>query len=133
MLFDLFADAMPEEPRKVEPLPFQTRLQYEKELLGFYLSGHPLDEFKGLVEAVDTAEDLKALDDKKYFRVCGVVSGITKKFSKKDNQPWAFFKVSTRMTTYEMSMFSRHLCGTWESANRRGHSPDYRTIPPPKR
>ncbi len=107
MLFDLFAEAAPAEVKKTEPLPFQTRLQYEKELLGFYLSGHPLDEFKGLVDAIDTTTDPRALEDKKYFRICGVVSEVTKRFSKKDNQPWAFFKVSTQTSTYEMSAFSR--------------------------
>lgn len=105
MLFDMFEEALPDQG-KVEPLPFQTRLQYEKELLGFYVTGHPLDEYKGLAEAIDTADDLRTLEDRKYFRVCGVVSDVTKKFSKKDNQPWAFFKLSTRNATYEMSLFA---------------------------
>lgn len=107
MLFDFDAIAQEHgENKTIEPLPFQTRLQYERELLGFYVTGHPLDEFLGLTEAVDTAPDLRELGDKKYFRVCGVVSEVAKKFSKKDNQPWALFKLSTRTSTYEMSIFS---------------------------
>jgi DNA polymerase-3 subunit alpha len=96
MLFDLFAEAAPAEVKKTEPLPFQTRLQYEKELLGFYLSGHPLDEFKGLVDAIDTTTDPRALEDKKYSASAGR-QRVTKRFSKKDNQPWAFFSFHTNM------------------------------------
>ena len=32
--------------------PQHEMLTYEKELLGFYVSGHPLDEYKGLAEAL---------------------------------------------------------------------------------
>jgi DNA polymerase III subunit alpha len=105
-LFDMFGGGMEEEMTKTEPLAFQTRLQYERELLGFYLSGHPLDDYPHLCEEIDTASDLRVLEDRKYFRVCGVVSEIQKRISKKDNQPWALFKFSTRSTTYEMSLFA---------------------------
>ncbi len=105
-LFDMFETAAPDEGKTVEPLPYQEKLRYEKELLGFYVSGHPLDEFTPFVEAIDTAEDLKGIEDRKYFRACGVISDINKRFSKKDNQPWAFFKFSTKTHIYEMSMFA---------------------------
>lgn len=105
MLFDMF-DMGGQQTTSVEPLPFQVRLQYERELLGFYVTGHPLDEYLHLTEAIDTSDDLRSIEDRKYFRVCGVVSDVVKKFSKKDNQPWALFKFSTQNTTYEMSLFS---------------------------
>jgi DNA polymerase-3 subunit alpha len=104
MLFSL-EEELP-RGKAVDPLPFQMRLQYEKELLGFYLSGHPLDEYPGLASAINTADDLKTVEDKKNFRFCGVISDVTKKFSKRDNQPWALFKLSTQTNAYEMSLFS---------------------------
>ncbi|MBE2212657.1 MAG: DNA polymerase III subunit alpha [Opitutaceae bacterium] len=83
-------------------------LQFEKELLGFYISGHPMDAFGGLAEAISTvkAEDLASLPDRTDFRLCGVATGITKRLSKRDNQPWAFFTLATRTGTAQMNCYS---------------------------
>ncbi|RME68853.1 MAG: DNA polymerase III subunit alpha, partial [Verrucomicrobia bacterium] len=83
-------------------------LQFEKELLGFYVSGHPLDEWAGLAEAVSTVtvEELPTLPDRTDFRICGVVSGVTKRLSKRDNSPWAFFNLATRSGTVQMNCYS---------------------------
>jgi DNA polymerase-3 subunit alpha len=83
-------------------------LQYEKELLGFYISGHPLDAFGGLAEALNTcpAEQLASLPDRTDFRICGVASGVTKRLSKRDNQPWAFFTLATRNGSVQLNCYS---------------------------
>jgi DNA polymerase III subunit alpha len=84
------------------------RLQFEKELLGFYVSGHPLDAYAGLAEALDTfpVEALTLQPDRTEFRVCGIVSGIAKKLSKKDNRPWAAFTLATRRAGIALNMFA---------------------------
>jgi DNA polymerase-3 subunit alpha len=83
-------------------------LQYEKELVGFYITGHPLDAFAGLAEAVNShrEEVLPSLPDRTDFRLCGVASGITKRLSKRDNQPWAFFNLATRNGTIQINCYS---------------------------
>lgn len=83
-------------------------LQFEKELLGFYISGHPLDEWGGLAERVSTVtvEELPTLPDRTDFRLCGVVSGVTKRLSKRDNSPWAFFNFATRSGTVQVNCYS---------------------------
>ncbi len=83
-------------------------LQFEKELLGFYISGHPMDAFGGLAEALSTcrAEELASLPDRTDFRLCGVATGITKRLSKRDNQPWAFFTLATRTGSVQMNCYS---------------------------
>ena len=45
-LFAAAALPEPELPNGVEPWPEPERLRYEKETLGFYLSGHPLAEYR---------------------------------------------------------------------------------------
>ncbi len=84
------------------------RLQYEKELLGFYISGHPMDAYAGLADALNTVppDQLLDLPDRSEFRLCGVASGITKKLSRKDNRPWAAFTLATRSASLPMNMFS---------------------------
>jgi DNA polymerase-3 subunit alpha len=86
-----------------------TTLQYEKELLGFYVSGHPMDAYAGLAEAIDTfpPEELQQQSsDRVEFRLCGIAGNIVKKYSKKDNRPWAPFTLSTRRAAIALNMFA---------------------------
>lgn len=46
----------------VEEWPKEERLEQEKELLGFYVTGHPLDKFRGLIDS-DKFEQLGLVDD----------------------------------------------------------------------
>jgi DNA polymerase-3 subunit alpha len=84
------------------------RLTFEKELLGFYISGHPMNQYAGLADALDTcAEDqLLQQPDRAEFRICGIAGNITKKLSKKDNRPWAAFTLATRRATVALNMFA---------------------------
>jgi DNA polymerase-3 subunit alpha len=84
------------------------RLAFEKELLGFYVSGHPLNLYAGLTEALDTfpVEELLLQDDRTEFRLCGIVSNIAKKLSKKDNRPWVAFTLATKRAALPLNMFA---------------------------
>jgi DNA polymerase-3 subunit alpha len=85
-----------------------TKLQIEKELLGFYVSGHPMDAYTGLSDAIDTfePEELLRQGDRTEFRLCGIASNIAKKYSKKDNRPWSPFTLSTRRASLQLNMFA---------------------------
>ncbi len=84
------------------------KLQFEKELLGFYISGHPMNAYLGLAEALTTHTEEKILleGDRIEFRLCGIVSGITKKLSRRDNRPWAFFNLATKRATLAVNMYA---------------------------
>ncbi len=84
------------------------RLQFEKELLGFYVSGHPMNVYTGLAEAINTftEDELLRLGDRTEFRLCGIASNITKKLSKKDNRPWAAFTLSSKRAALQLNMFA---------------------------
>jgi DNA polymerase-3 subunit alpha len=84
------------------------KLTFEKELLGFYVSGHPMNEWAGLAEAVSThAEDqLMELEDRTQFRICGIAGNIVKKLSRKDNRPWAAFTLATRTGSVLLNMYA---------------------------
>jgi len=97
--------------RKSDKMPKLEMLNNEKALLGFYLSGHPLADYHGLDEAVATltvTPDRVELDKKERHtvRICGIVGGLEKKISKKDNRPWALFTVASRSVTIPVMMFS---------------------------
>ena len=67
----------PELP-KVAPWDTRHALALEKESLGFYLSGHPLDRYTAELEKFTNATSLtiKELPDKSAVRVGGLISGV---------------------------------------------------------
>ena len=91
-----------------DDFPLAEKLSFEKELLGFYVSGHPMNAWAGLAEAVSShAEDqLMELEDRTQFRLCGIVGNVTKKLSRKDNRPWAAFTLATRTGSVPLNMYA---------------------------
>jgi DNA polymerase III subunit alpha len=83
-------------------------LAYEKELLGFYISGHPLDAYEKIASALDTftPEELIRQPGRTEFRLCGIAGAIAKKLSKKDNRPWAAFTLETKASSVALNMFA---------------------------
>ncbi len=63
-------------------------LEFEKETLGFYVSGHPLDEFREKIDELDytLSSEIESAKDGSYAIFIGKVEEITKKTSKKGNQ-----------------------------------------------
>ncbi|MDD3180331.1 MAG: DNA polymerase III subunit alpha [Opitutaceae bacterium] len=88
--------------------PLIERLQFEKELLGFYISGHPMNAYAELAEAISshTEEEVLALGDRAEFRLCGVASNITKKLSRRDNRPWALFNLASKRASVSLNMYA---------------------------
>ncbi|GHB97166.1 DNA polymerase III subunit alpha [Cerasicoccus arenae] len=115
-LFDMLAEPEPEPGGASNGGHYDTRgpkmtqtdkLQSEKELLGFYVSGHPMNAYAGLDDIINSFgpdEELKHWD-RESFRLCGVINNIAKKLTKKDNRPWAFFTLSTRRAAYQINVF----------------------------
>jgi DNA polymerase-3 subunit alpha len=97
----------PEAAKGAEFSPAEC-LAFEKELLGFYISGHPLDAYAGLTEAIDTfsPDELARQPGRTEFRLCGIAGTIAKKLSKKDNRPWAAFTLATRRASTPLNMFA---------------------------
>jgi DNA polymerase-3 subunit alpha len=89
-------------------MPLAERLKHERELLGFYVSGHPLNAYAGLDDWLDTVtiETLPTTADRTPFRLCGVVTNVAKRISKRDNRPWATFTLATRRGNFSVNVFS---------------------------
>ncbi len=67
------------------------KLAREKELVGFFVSGHPLDEHRDLVELYarrTNARNLAERRDRKVEIAC-VVTEISRRISRKDGSEWA--------------------------------------------
>jgi len=76
------------------------RLIWEREYLGIYLTGHPLDDYKGILGKIAlTVSQLDHLYLGKRIKVCGFVSRI-QRVRTKTNKPMVF----TQISDYEHSI-----------------------------
>ena len=85
------------------------KLNYEKELLGIYLSGHPLDTFKGLIYSLDSFHnqtELESISDRESFRMVGIINGINTLYTRKNNKKMATFSLNKKAENYKMIVFS---------------------------
>ncbi len=72
------------------------QLEREKEFIGFYLSGHPLEDYRDEIEAVSNIELIK--DDSQKPPEVIKAGGIIKKRNiryNKQNNPWAILQLET--------------------------------------
>ena len=88
--------------RPAPPLPAvpewteRERLANEKEALGFFISGHPLDRFRQVVRAFDDPEarELRERTGESVEIAC-VVTGVARQVSRRDGSEWAKIAVET--------------------------------------
>ncbi len=83
------------------------RLQFEKESLGFYISGHPLDFYSEQIRSVCTADTQSVKEKREGAEVvlCGLFS-ITKEITTKRGDRMAFLNLEDRQGTIEVVAFA---------------------------
>ncbi|MEK6570462.1 MAG: DNA polymerase III subunit alpha, partial [Bacteroidota bacterium] len=89
-LFDFTAQKLsPMTPSlpEVQEWPEPEKLDREKAMLGFYVSGHPLLKFEEEVNVFSTAKfgQPEAIKPGSVVRTCGIVTNVKKKIDKKGN------------------------------------------------
>ena len=115
---NLFGEADVNESTALPPplVPWSTmdRLSHEFNAIGFFLSGHPLDDYKSLLQRARVAsfEDLESRVEKEVL-VAGAVIKVDERKSKKGN-PFAFITLSDATGQFEMTAFSEVLNGSRE-------------------
>ncbi|MBW1993921.1 MAG: DNA polymerase III subunit alpha, partial [Deltaproteobacteria bacterium] len=82
------------------------RLAYEKEALGFYISGHPLKRYEELIEKFTNADTLSLpeMKDGQTVRIGGVVLSVKTIITKK-GEPMAFAVVEDLQGAVECTVF----------------------------
>ena len=111
-LFDSFADLAP-TPSKAAGKGTETTvvrwtrsemLGHEKELLGFYVTGHPLDDYRGNLESgsYGTIADALAMTEAGSVKLAGLLSTVEKRFSKKDGRPFGILTIEDDSGTLEL-------------------------------
>ena len=84
--------------------PQHELLAHEKELLGFYVTGHPMTPFAPLLEryCLHNSVTAKALAPRTLTRLGGMISAVQQGFSKKSGKPYAMVTMEDLEGTVSM-------------------------------
>jgi DNA polymerase III subunit alpha len=105
---DMPAPAPRSASRRVIPWTEHEKMSYEKELLGFYVTGHPLDAYANLLAdgKYQTIASLNELPDRASFKVAGAIVQVDKKFTKKEGKPFAVVFLEDLTATLEVVLWN---------------------------
>jgi DNA polymerase III subunit alpha len=98
----------PPRKRSVSPWSDREKMSYEKELLGFYVTGHPLDAYAEVIAngKYQTIASLTELSDRATFRVAGAITQVDKKFTRKEGKPFAVVWLEDLTGTLELVIWN---------------------------
>jgi DNA polymerase-3 subunit alpha len=108
----LFDDMPPPASRpalkRVLPWTEHEKMSNEKELLGFYVTGHPLDAYAASLAdgKYQTIASLNELPDRGSFRIGGAIVQVDKKFTKKEGKPFAVVWLEDLSATLEVVLWN---------------------------
>ena len=113
-LFGMFGDgveiARPQPPKNDIRWSDIERLNKERDLVGIYLSAHPLDEYRIILDnlcnarCVELADRGAALKDREDITLGGIVTGIQSRFGK-NNKPWGIITLEDFEGSGELVLF----------------------------
>ncbi|MCY4513085.1 MAG: DNA polymerase III subunit alpha [Bdellovibrionales bacterium] len=91
----------------VEPWSFEEKMHFEKEVIGFYLSDHPLRSLKGLEHALDcnALGDINRLAEGKSVQVLALIRDFKEVLTKKSSKMMAFANLEDGMDRMEVIFF----------------------------
>src|SRR5207302_1972644 len=107
-LFDEETHAATTRKRVIAPWGDHEKLSYEKELLGFYVSGHPLDAYVDLfaTKNYQAISSLGSLEDRAQFKIAGAIAQAEKKFTRKEGKPFAVVWIEDLTGTLEVVVWN---------------------------
>jgi DNA polymerase-3 subunit alpha len=113
-LFGAFGDgieiARPQPPKNDIRWSDIERLNKERDLVGIYLSAHPLDEYRIILDnlcnarCAELADRGAALKDREDITLGGIVTGIQSRFGK-NNKPWGIITLEDFEGSGELVLF----------------------------
>ena len=98
------------QPPKVESWDTMTQLSKEKEVVGMFISGHPLDDFALEIQAFCSKGGLSLLQNmethnNRELKLAGTVVEFVEKIARASNKPFGMFKLEDYDATFEFVLF----------------------------
>ncbi|MBR3732084.1 MAG: DNA polymerase III subunit alpha, partial [Spirochaetales bacterium] len=126
LLFDAYEDEKEEQtppnPEDLDEYDYNTKLDFEKERVGFYISGHPLDPYKSVIRENATfntkslhsldAENVPADDQQKFrygskVKVAGIVRS-RQMMVDKSGKSWCKMKLEDKYGAVDVLVFAKN-------------------------
>jgi DNA polymerase-3 subunit alpha len=108
---DMSGEVTPHVPKlpNVPELPSNELLTFEKELLGFYLTAHPLSSYEKQLKLLDAKHIADITDDDVggKTKIAGIIVDVKKIFTKAGNNEMAFVKIEDLTGTIEAVVFPK--------------------------
>jgi DNA polymerase-3 subunit alpha len=101
----LGAEDLPDAPDRSE----KEKLQDERDMLGVYLTGHPVDRYRMLVRSFQTTTAERfatASANRDAVRIAGILTGVRRAISKTTKKPWAELTVEDGTGTIKALAFN---------------------------
>ncbi len=93
--------------KEAAPAGAADKLTWEKELLGLYISGHPLDRFRDqITKARFQIPKIKSAPDGLNVEIAGIIEGVRPVVTKQ-GEPMAFVKLADFTDSIEVAVFPR--------------------------
>ena len=104
------APPMPEAISNLPEWPQHELLAHEKELLGFYVTGHPLTPFVPILEKymLTNTVKLSQLPNRSLTRIGGMISAVTHGFSKKSGKPYSMVTLEDLEGSVQLLVMNEH-------------------------
>ena len=92
---------------KIEEWPKAELLNFEKELLGFYVTGHPLSEYEEIIRCYNSAssKQLIGLRLNTRVRIGGVITSIKRTVTKRGSKEMAIFSMEDLNGSIEVVVY----------------------------
>lgn len=130
-IFDMAGDDIKEfdaiDYPDIKPYSKENKLKFEKEVMGIYISGHPLDEYRDRFDRYNLSSDMlvsfesekeaheeddgepdianeSGIEDNMNFSTGGIITEVTKKTTR-SNREMAFIKIEDLFGTMEFMVF----------------------------
>jgi DNA polymerase III subunit alpha len=107
-LFGFIEEHKEEQPlANLQDWTMEQKLAGEKEVLGIYVSGHPLDRYKDRIADLSThfTDKLDDLERNTPVALCGLITGLVRK-TNREGKYWAAFKVDDGRGTVDAMVFA---------------------------
>ncbi len=91
----------------IEPFSDKERLSLEKEMLGLYISGHPLEPYRPVLDQMKNltrCAELNEAGDNHHVKVGGIIVAVRRLYTKK-NKEMAFVKLEDLTGSVELVIF----------------------------
>ena len=95
----------PPAPPTCTPFDNLTKLAHEKELLGYYISGHPLDHYMGVIKAFcDSNTEAVLTKHEREVTLAGIITQVTRRQSK-SGHPFLSFTIEDYKGQLSITLF----------------------------